>query len=695
MKKRKKSIRVILIISLICIMLIPVMAVGITYQIRTRTILMENAELMMSQTLDETTVKVAEYLKNLNQPIDLLSHQTAIKDYVAAVGTETEEQATKKLEEQLNTVHKTLDGSLNVYLATPNSRLVVSTNLGKDNYELDVMNNDLSKKSWYQEAVGKQAVNGVKAVFQEPYIDDVTKKTVVTLTQEVLIDGTFYGVLGLDIEFESFQKFISEIQLLNTGYIMITNDQGTILSDHEKSKITVEEDLTDKDGTLGSTKAETKKIIKSDIFGSFMDGKIADYQIGNEKQISKMVVDPITGWKIIGVISSDETAMQTKALLRIFIITSITCLIGAIVIASLLTYIIAKYLAKLSQAFRKVEEGDLTVQLPAKSNHELGELEYNFNEMIAKVGGLVKDVSTQTDILVQAGAQISLLTEETTSNTKNVVETITQVAAGAEEQAESTQEATVKVEDLSDCINSSEDMIREIDKLRSETNRLSGEGMETVKTLMTKAGLSIENSNISKSVFEEMVSSIQNIDYISNAIADITAQTNLLSLNASIEAARAGEAGRGFAVVADEIRQLAEQSKVSTDQIKDIVVQITEKSDLAGRKLMESNHMLEEQNVAIEQTRLVFANITESIEALSVHIGDMLEATKTMTEMKNFVSSNISDIAAISEEYASSTEEVTATSEAALAAMEHISDQTKELENIASEVMKQVKRFKI
>lgn len=66
MKKRKKSIRVILIISLICIMLIPVMAVGITYQIRTRTILMENAELMMSQTLDETTVKVAEYLKNLN-----------------------------------------------------------------------------------------------------------------------------------------------------------------------------------------------------------------------------------------------------------------------------------------------------------------------------------------------------------------------------------------------------------------------------------------------------------------------------------------------------------------------------------------------------------------------------------------------------------------------------------------------------
>jgi methyl-accepting chemotaxis protein len=63
----------------------------------------------------------------------------------------------------------------------------------------------------------------------------------------------------------------------------------------------------------------------------------------------------------------------------------------------------------------------------------------------------------------------------------------------------------------------------------------------------------------------------QAIGAIIGAVNDMADQSNLLAVNASIEAAKAGEQGKGFAVVAQEVRNLAEQSKQATGQVRSIL----------------------------------------------------------------------------------------------------------------------------
>lgn len=650
---------------------------------------------MMSQTLDETVVKVVEYLRNLSLPLDMLAQEKVFKEFVDTIGMPENEEVEERLREQLEIVYGTLDGTINVYFGTPKERIAVSTNNGESGYAFEVMERDVTYRDWYQESVGRERINGVKARFDKPYIDDVTGHTVVTLTQEVVFDGKVYGVLGIDIDFASFEAYVQEIKLLNSGYVMITDDNGLILSDHRLSNITKESAVEETDDITGNIKPETKKTVSTEVFNKLKEDTIYTYRRDGETQHTKLVNEPITGWKILGVIDDSENNSNMLKLRGMFWMTSLLAILIAVLISTAFTNYILKSVARIGNALKEVAKGNLKIQLESKMNNEVGELEKDFNQMVVQVGKLVRDVSEQTDIMVKAGAMIGQLTEETTKYTQDVVEAITEVASGAAEQALNTQDATSKVGTLSECINSSEEIISEIEVMRTETNQLSEEGLEAVESLIRKADMTKQNSMLSKEVFDEMADSIQNINYISNAIAEITTQTNLLSLNASIEAARAGDAGKGFAVVADEIRQLAEQSKISTDQIKSIVSQIAEKSDVAGEKLLESNRMIDEQNEAIMQTRQVFHKISDAITMLSTHINQMMTSTKEMNQMKESVSENINGIATISEEYAASTQEVTAASEQVMATMNTIADQTKELNRITDVLKADIEKFDI
>ncbi len=187
-----------------------------------------------------------------------------------------------------------------------------------------------------------------------------------------------------------------------------------------------------------------------------------------------------------------------------------------------------------------------------------------------------------------------------------------------------------------------------------------------------------------------LTSKVEEVQKIVTTILSISSQTNLLALNASIEAARAGEAGKGFAVVADEIRQLAEQTKESSNRIKDIIADLSDYAERANNSVSDTISSVERQNEMIDVSREKFmliekevSSLTEIINNTDVLIADIIGST-------TIISDNINQLSATSEEVASSSSEGLHTSEKAVdsmhefaALLENIARTAEELKNYA------------
>lgn len=170
----------------------------------------------------------------------------------------------------------------------------------------------------------------------------------------------------------------------------------------------------------------------------------------------------------------------------------------------------------------------------------------------------------------------------------------------------------------------------EIAQLFVNVETLSNENKAHMQSVTLGMSKMKESADICQRAMELLEEKTKKIDGIVNVIADISDQTDLLSLNAAIESARAGEQGKGFAVVSEEIRKLSQQTQKTLNDVREIIGEVLEQNTIAVNAMNQTSSVHEEQKEVI-------------LKAEQSAQGVML-ATKEMTEKMQLISNNTKHI---------------------------------------------------
>ena len=401
----------------------------------------------------------------------------------------------------------------------------------------------------------------------------------------------------------------------------------------------------------------------------------------------------IIGMSFAGTPRADVKAAKTK------IIATCCGIAGALIALSIILVVILSRkvsgpMRTTADSLETIAKGDFT------GSNDTDSPIFETKSLILSSRGLQKNISSMLSVissdaktLADKVQEVNQLAEQSNSSSEQISSAIGELADGATSMAQNVQNINEQVMEMGNLIN---EVVEDVDKLGVSANAMQQANNEAYGYIGSLEKSSTTTMDAVAGIKSQVVNTNEAITRITSAvgmITDIASQTNLLALNASIEAARAGEMGKGFAVVAESIGNLANQSAESTAEIRAIIDELTKQSEqsvLASESVEQAIN--EEQNI-LDETKKRFDILNEEITNSVEGINGISSQTENLESIKATIIENVSDLSAISQENAASTEEVSASMESIAMNIRVISENSDGMNGIADDLVDAVGKF--
>ncbi|MDV6378006.1 methyl-accepting chemotaxis protein [Sporosarcina sp. GW1-11] len=524
---------------------------------------------------------------------------------------------------------------------------------------------------------------------------------------QFLIDDRMYKVILLEQQLRDQNMLGMSIR----GFMLYGSEE--YLTDIEEARQNNQDRLNELDKIIHD-QVMKNSILEireaTDKYNEFLQDIIAEKKKGNDERVLQIGRNGVTYQFVISDnihtlieyykdqqdVMSAEVKELTKNATLLMIGLIILGMIASIVTSIIISRLISRPVSHMTEALAEVSAGNFSIEkISIKNRDEIGEMATALNAMVVDLRGIIQRARDSAIKLAVQSEELSASSEESLAASEMVAEISEKNLQTSEKQSQIVNQSTASMEEMVTAIDGvthdNEEMLKsseDVAQLVKEGSTLMNETTEQMNYISETIGESIVTIN-------EMAKNTANIRNVTSIITAIAEQTNLLALNAAIEAARAGEHGKGFAVVAEEVRNLAEQSKRSTEEIGRMVDTIIEDVSKVVDSTDEGHKRVEEGLAFTKKTNSIFESIeyaTSDVSGKIATVSSAIEEIRAMTDEVAFGARQVEELAIQASAEAQST---SAATEEQLAANEEITSSSQTLAQLAEQLQNDMGRFKV